>query len=184
MSDFKTLKNFSKYEINREGELFNKNTNFQLKGTVDKGYIRVHIINDTTGKAQQMFLHRLVAEAFLENPNEYDEIDHIDNNKINNNVANLRWCSRSQNNTNREAYSSNREGVPEKKFKYVTWDKKKQKWCGKIQVNGKTKHIGSSDNDEELYIMCLDFLYSIFKDNEFYSSKIQEDLLYYKITEN
>ena len=183
MSDlYKTLKNFSKYEINREGELFNKNTNFQLKGSLTKGgYISVNIINDTTGKSKPMLLHRLLAETFLENPIGCDQIDHIDNNKINNNLQNLRWCNSSQNNTNRENYSSNREDVPEKKFKYVYWNKKKQKWHGQIRINGKTKHVGYSDNDEEMYIMCLKVLFSIFKDNEFLSNQVQSDLIKYNI---
>ena len=103
MAEFKTLLNFSKYEVNREGELFNKNSNRQLLGTLDKGYIKVNIINDFTKKSQTRYLHRIVAETFLENPNEYEQIDHIDNNKRNNNVENLRWCSHSQNQTNKES---------------------------------------------------------------------------------
>ena len=181
MNDFKTLNNFSKYEINREGELYNKNTNYQLKGTLVKGYIQVSIINDTTGKAQLRLLHRLVAETFLENPNNYDEVDHIDNNKINNNVENLRWCNSSQNMLNRENYSYNREGVPEKKFKYVSWDKQAKKWKGSIRINGKLKHVGISDNDEEMYIMCLKVLNTIFKDNEFFCHQVQNDLIKYNI---
>ena len=181
MNAFKTLNNFSRYEINREGKLYNKTSNFQLKGSLNKGYIRVSIINDTTGKAKLMFLHTLVAETFLENPNNYDEIDHIDNNKINNNVENLRWCSRSQNNMNREKYSYNREGAPEKKFKYVSWNKRYKKWCGRLRINGKLKHIDQSDNDEEVYIQCLKLLNNIFKDNEFFSNQVQNDLKKYNI---
>jgi len=182
MNDFITIKNFSRYEINQKGEIYNKSTNFQLKGTLVKaGYIKVHIINDTTGKAQILFLHRLVAETFLENPNDYDEIDHIDNNKTNNNVENLRWCTRSQNATNRENYSRNKKGAPEKKFKFVSWEKRAKKWRGTIRINGKLKHIGMSDNDEEMYIMCLKVLNNIFKDNEFLSNQVQKDLKKYNI---
>jgi len=184
MNDFKNLAEFPNYDIYRNGELYNKNTNFKLCGTITKEGYRRFCIYNKDGKSKRMYLHRLLAQAFLENPNNYNQIDHIDNNTRNNNLDNLRWCNSSQNNTNRENFSYNREGVPEKKFKYVQWHKKKQKWCGQIQVNGKNIHIGYSDNDEELYIMCLDFIYSIFKDNDFYSSQIKEDLLYYKITEN
>jgi hypothetical protein len=47
-------------------------------------------------------LHRLVAETFIDNPLNLTEIDHIDRNKENNCVNNLKWTTRSENNRNRE----------------------------------------------------------------------------------
>jgi hypothetical protein len=183
MNDFKILAEFPKYEINEKGELYNKNTNFKLSGSLNKGY-KVFRIYNKNGKNTTVRLHQLLAQAFIENPNNHNQVDHIDNNKLNNNLQNLRWCTRSQNQTNREIFSHRKEGCPEKRFKYVNWNKRDKNWQGTLKVNGKLKYIGTSDNDEEVYIMCLDFLYSVFKDNEFYSSKIQEDLIKYKIKDN
>ena len=49
------------------------------------------------GKARNEFVHKLVALSFIENPNNYCEVNHIDENKLNSNVKNLEWCSRKHN---------------------------------------------------------------------------------------
>ena len=60
------------------------------------GYLQVKLWKD--GKVEQPLVHRLVATAFLENTEGYKEINHKDENKQNNCVDNLEWCSRSYNN--------------------------------------------------------------------------------------
>lgn len=179
---FTTLTNFPKYEINKLGEIYNISTNHRINGTPTKGYIRVNL-EDINGDRKLYFIHRIVAETFLENPNEYKQVDHIDGNKRNNKVENLRWCTNSQNQINKESYikSTSLNGAI-KKFKYVSWNKQKQKWVGRLTINGKNKHIASGDNDEEIYILCLNYLYKIFKDNEFLSNQVQEDLIKYNIS--
>lgn len=59
------------------------------------GYVQI-ILNKENKKSSRR-VHRLVAQAFIENPNKYEEINHIDGNKLNNNVTNLEWCNRKQN---------------------------------------------------------------------------------------
>ena len=44
-----------------------------------------------------LYVHRLVAMAFIDNPNNYAEVNHIDENKCNNHVDNLEWCNRKYN---------------------------------------------------------------------------------------
>ena len=69
-----------------------------LKGRKTKnGYLHVKLYKD--GKGKWYFVHRLVAEVFLENPKGYNEVNHRDENKQNNCVDNLEWCSRQYNNT-------------------------------------------------------------------------------------
>ena len=67
-----------------------------LKAKKDKyGYLQVHLSKD--GKAKMYLVHRLVASAFLENQMGYTEVNHLDEDKTNNCVDNLEWCSRSYN---------------------------------------------------------------------------------------
>ena len=57
------------------------------------GYLQVNVpVRNTTD-----LVHRLVAEAFLSNPKGYNEIDHRNHNKLDNSVANLRWCTHAEN---------------------------------------------------------------------------------------
>ena len=76
------------YEITATGQVINKTNGHQLKPQPNgKGYLRVSI----AGKLQ--FVHRLVAEKFIPNPNNYEQVNHIDGNKTNNCVENLEWVS-------------------------------------------------------------------------------------------
>ena len=69
----------------------------QIKPYINKknGYVYVFLCNG--GKYKNVRLHRIVAETFLDNPNNYNQINHIDGNKQNNKVDNLEWCNSSYN---------------------------------------------------------------------------------------
>ena len=70
-----------------------------LKPRADKqGYLRVYIRDININKRKDYTLHRLVAIYFIDNPNDYNEVNHIDGNKGNNHIENLEWCDRTQNN--------------------------------------------------------------------------------------
>lgn len=79
------------------------------------GYKRVTLSKN--GKSKNKRIHRLVAEAFIENKFNYPHVNHIDGDKGNNNVSNLEWCSRSHN--QRHAYDNNL--IP-KKFGKNHWN--------------------------------------------------------------
>lgn len=59
------------------------------------GYKQVQIMRNN--KRYTKYVHRLVAECFIENPNNEPEVNHKDGNKANNKVENLEWCTRSEN---------------------------------------------------------------------------------------
>lgn len=64
-------------------------------GKHKKGYLLVCLCKD--GKQKMFQVHRLVAIAFIPNPNNYQEVNHKDENKENNCVENLEWCTREYN---------------------------------------------------------------------------------------
>lgn len=90
-----------KYQISSNG--FVKSLNFnhtgkekRLKNKINrKGYCYVTLYQD--GKQSYPGIHRLVAETFLPNPNNLEQVNHIDGNKKNNNVENLEWCTNLEN---------------------------------------------------------------------------------------
>lgn len=90
-----------------------------IKGTVlrpsitKNGYLQIRLYKNNTEK--HTYIHRLVAEAFIKNVNGYNEINHKDEDKLNNCVDNLEWCSHKYNinyGTTRERISkSNRNNT-------------------------------------------------------------------------
>jgi len=87
----------------------------------------------------------LVAQEFIENQENRSEVDHIDNNRQNNCINNLRWASRSENMMNK----SKQQKQCSSKFKGVSWHKRHQKWIAQIRSNTGLTHIGyfSSEMD-------------------------------------
>lgn len=89
------------YSIDTDGNVYNDKFNRILKGTDKRNeYRSVQLMID--GKAKTLMVHRLVAETFLPNPNNYSIVDHIDRDKTNNKLENLRWVNSQVNALNSE----------------------------------------------------------------------------------
>jgi hypothetical protein len=85
------------YQINTNGQVMTFNCNHTKKTTIMKphlvghGYMQIGLRN---GKGQKSFLvHRLVAKAFIPNPNNYPQVNHKNENITDNTVGNLEWCT-------------------------------------------------------------------------------------------
>ena len=86
------------YEVSNLGNLRNAKTRKLIKtNLVGCGYLSYCASLGHRGKRKQIRIHRAVAENFIENPNQYPVINHIDGNKTNNRVDNLEWCTQEQN---------------------------------------------------------------------------------------
>ena len=85
------------YDITEDGTVTNLLTGRVLAGSVNSyGYRVVSFTKNGIRKDKKV--HRLLAQTFLPNPNNYSDVNHIDGNKLNNSLDNLEWCSRQMNN--------------------------------------------------------------------------------------
>ena len=88
----------TEYYVYENGDIENANNNNKLKPYPSSGGYLYIIISRNNGKRRHHIrVHRLVAQAFIPNPNKYKCVNHIDGNKLNNNANNLEWCTHSQN---------------------------------------------------------------------------------------
>lgn len=86
------IENYPNYTISDKGEIVNTNTNKKLKGYIRKdGYVIISLSKG--GKKYKCYLHRLVAETFIPNPDNLPQVNHKDEDKTNNCVSNLEWIT-------------------------------------------------------------------------------------------
>ena len=118
--------NITLYAVSRDGKVRNLNTNYYLKGAILNTY-RVFNLK-INGKQRNIAGHRLVAAAFIPNPDNKPFVVHVDGNRLNNNVENLRWVSQQENAQNihkdtpysikdKENYSLSLKNLPDEIWK-------------------------------------------------------------------
>ena len=132
MEEWKAIKDLPGYSVSNEGRVRKDSTGQLMVLSKNGGYCRITI---------SKHVHRLVAEAFLEKPDdERGWVDHIDGNRSNNNVDNLRWVTPSENAT---AYG------------YHSRIKNKQRKVEAIHTDGRTIIFESRQSCAE-YFGCSD----------------------------
>lgn len=125
----------------KDGQLFRKVSRRSYKsgdlvGNIEaSGYVR------TTLNGKRYSIHRIV--YLMQHGYMPKEIDHINGNKSDNRIENLREVSRSENNVNRGSFKQNKSG-----YKNVSWHKLESKWQVQLKINKKAKHFGYFDDLE------------------------------------
>ena len=137
------IEGFENYCIFENGDVINITTKRVLKQFKNrKGYLFVGISKN--GKRTHKSIHRLLAEAYLNNHDNKPCVDHIDNNRTNNHIDNLRWATIEENNWNKILAKNNKSG-----YKGVDFDKFNQVWRCSIRHKGKYYHLGRFQDIEE-----------------------------------
>mgnify|MGYP001070438704 CR=1 FL=1 len=143
---WRTIKKHPSYRVSNYGDVYSSKSNKYLKPSINSsGYFCLRLDN-TSYK-----VHKLVAIAFLNhkssNQNRDLVIDHIDGDKLNNNLSNLREVSPRENRTN---YTNRIKTTS--KYTGVCWDKSRRKWIASIKVNGKQKNLGRFKKEKDAYL--------------------------------
>jgi hypothetical protein len=101
------IEGYANYLIYEDGSVYSKKTKKFRKLSVHvEGYLKINLCKD--GKAKHFLVHRLVAKHYIPNPHNYEQVDHIDRDKSNNHLYNLRWVNQSMNQQNRDVRSDNK----------------------------------------------------------------------------
>jgi len=143
MEEYKPIVEFETYDVSNLGNVKNKKTSVMLKTRLKpNGYCIVDI--NKNNRRYTKHLHRLIAEAFIPNPENKPFIDHIDNNKLNNNINNLRWVTNQENQQNQKLSTNNTSGI-----KGVYLNKKTNKWIAYVTIDGKKMYLGCFENIDD-----------------------------------
>ena len=144
MEEYRKIEGYDNYSVSNRGNVLNNKTGRIIRPSLNGKYLGVSLSKN--GKQKSHNIHRLVGLAFLENPDNLSDIDHINQVRTDNRIENLRWCSRENNCRNKKK----KEGTSSQ-FRGVNWDTHYNKWRSMIRLNGKTKHLGLFETEEEAH---------------------------------
>lgn len=145
------------YEISNIGNVRrNANAKYKYKNKLyvkpyinNKGYFCYNLYKE--GQVYKRQAHRLVASAFIENPSNLPEVNHIDGNPKNNNVSNLEWCTHQYNmqhswdtglHKNYHVCAGVKRKGSTSQYHGVSWSNARQRWCVYVGFNKKHYAIG------------------------------------------
>lgn len=95
VSSFGRIKSLPRKVIKSNGRTHTVNESIRKPHETKDGYLRIRLSNGENAKS--LLIHRIVAEHFIENINSKLEVNHLDEDKKNNHVTNLEWCTRQEN---------------------------------------------------------------------------------------
>tara|TARA_R110000764_G_scaffold46907_3_gene105089 strand:- start:288 stop:776 length:489 start_codon:yes stop_codon:yes gene_type:complete len=125
-----------KYSINKNGDIINNISQHKMKEWINSYGYKTYTLRNSNENILKNNLntHRLLALTFIDNPHNYPCVDHIDRNKKNNSLDNLRWVSYQMNSINKDSNNPRGRGITlsrnKKRFHVNLWRSGKKKWVG------------------------------------------------------
>lgn len=117
MEYWKNIDGWERYEVSTDGRIRNKESGCVLQSRANScGYMRVGLCKHR--KQKWVFVHRLVAEAFIANPDNKGQVNHKNGNKTDNRAENLEWVTASENQSHRRKVLM-KDGSPKKQVRCV-----------------------------------------------------------------
>ena len=124
---------YEEYRVFQDGRIWShaRMPGIFLKPRLDSsGYFQVTLFRDKVGK--RMRVHRLIAMAYIVNPDNKLEVDHINRHRSDNRISNLRWVTHSENGQNKGKQANNKSG-----YKNICYDKANDRWKFNKSINNK-----------------------------------------------
>ena len=144
------------YMIYPNGDVLSLKTDIILKPSNHTDGYKMIGMKDENGKQVMRYAHRLVAEHFIPNPRnlskatDVNEVDHINRDKSDNRIENLRWVTHAENLKNKGEYKNNTSG-----HKFVSRHKTDGRWQFQKRIDGKIIHKSYKTKTEAL---CYKFI--------------------------
>ncbi len=120
---FREIKDYPRYQIYNNGQIYTKKRNHYLKSSIIKGYYSIDLYNNNRRKFH--YVHILVARHFCENPGNKPIVNHIDGDKLNNHYTNLEWTTQLENVRHAHSLGLNKK-VSKRVYQYAKEDKDKR----------------------------------------------------------
>jgi hypothetical protein len=140
---FVVITKYHRYMVSNFGRVKNAKTGKVLRVRPDKDGYLITELSDADGR-HAVKIHRLVALAFLDNVHDKRCVDHINGNRADNHASNLRWATSLENSFNRASRAGSSSS-----FKGVSWNKKAKKWHARLMIDGRDRHLGFYDDEEQ-----------------------------------
>ena len=145
----KLIPNYENYYIYDNGDVLNITAGKILRGSISEHGYKYYRLSKN-GFKKMFYAHRLVAEVFIENPNNLPVVNHKDGNKLNNNIENLEWVTQQDN-----MFHAHKENLiaPVTKHEYYKEDLPNEEWKQIPNFHYSISSLGRVRNDETYLLL-------------------------------